>query len=28
LFGISRDDRLLYFTRVQVEADIWLSTLK
>jgi Tol biopolymer transport system component len=27
-FGLSPDDRLLYFTKVVVDADIWLSTLK
>jgi eukaryotic-like serine/threonine-protein kinase len=27
-FGLSSDDRLLYFTKIVVEADIWLSTLK
>ncbi len=28
VFGLSRDDRLIYFTRISVETDIWLATLK
>ena len=27
VFGLSKDDRLIYFTRISVETDVWLAAL-